>query len=223
MSETAIKDVAATEAVIGLEVHVELLTASKMFCACRNAFGSPPNTQRLPDLLGLPGQLAGRERQSRRILVQSRPCAGLHDRSVFEVRPQELFLSGHAEELPDLAVRHAADHGRRCLTALGQAREPHAHPSGRGYRQEHPRGREHREVRLHAGRLQPRGRAVDGSRERARDLISGRSRSVSHRAQGGAVLHRRVGRQDARRLAALRRKRLDPADGQLERSARRSK
>jgi len=47
----------ATEAVIGLEVHVELLTASKMFCGCRNAFGSPPNTNVCPVCLGFPGSL----------------------------------------------------------------------------------------------------------------------------------------------------------------------
>jgi len=47
----------ATEAVIGLEVHVELLTASKMFCGCRNAFGAPPNTNVCPVCLGFPGSL----------------------------------------------------------------------------------------------------------------------------------------------------------------------
>jgi len=50
-------DDTATEAVIGLEVHVELLTQSKMFCACRNAFGSPPNTNVCPVCLGFPGSL----------------------------------------------------------------------------------------------------------------------------------------------------------------------
>jgi aspartyl-tRNA(Asn)/glutamyl-tRNA(Gln) amidotransferase subunit B len=57
VSETAIKDMATTEAVIGLEVHVELLTASKMFCACRNAFGAPPNANVCPICLGFPGSL----------------------------------------------------------------------------------------------------------------------------------------------------------------------
>ncbi len=45
------------EVVIGLEIHVQLLTASKMFCACPVTFGSPPNTLICPVCLGLPGSL----------------------------------------------------------------------------------------------------------------------------------------------------------------------
>jgi aspartyl-tRNA(Asn)/glutamyl-tRNA(Gln) amidotransferase subunit B len=43
--------------VIGLETHVELSTASKMFCGCPTEFGAPPNTQICPVCLGLPGSL----------------------------------------------------------------------------------------------------------------------------------------------------------------------
>jgi aspartyl-tRNA(Asn)/glutamyl-tRNA(Gln) amidotransferase subunit B len=45
------------EAVIGLECHVELSTATKMFCSCANVFGAPPNTQTCPVCLGHPGTL----------------------------------------------------------------------------------------------------------------------------------------------------------------------
>jgi aspartyl-tRNA(Asn)/glutamyl-tRNA(Gln) amidotransferase subunit B len=49
--------VAAYDPVIGLEVHVELGTSSKMFCGCPTAFGAPPNTQVCSTCLGLPGSL----------------------------------------------------------------------------------------------------------------------------------------------------------------------
>ena len=45
------------EPVIGLEVHVQLLTATKAFCGCANHFGSAPNTNVCPVCLGLPGAL----------------------------------------------------------------------------------------------------------------------------------------------------------------------
>jgi aspartyl-tRNA(Asn)/glutamyl-tRNA(Gln) amidotransferase subunit B len=47
----------AYEVVIGLEVHAQLLTQSKMFCACGTRFGLPANTQTCPVCLGLPGSL----------------------------------------------------------------------------------------------------------------------------------------------------------------------
>ncbi len=49
--------VARYEPVLGLEVHVELSTATKMFCGCANRFGAEPNTQVCPVCLGLPGSL----------------------------------------------------------------------------------------------------------------------------------------------------------------------
>jgi aspartyl-tRNA(Asn)/glutamyl-tRNA(Gln) amidotransferase subunit B len=45
------------EMVIGLEVHCELATVTKLFCGCRNAFGDQPNTNICPVCLGLPGSL----------------------------------------------------------------------------------------------------------------------------------------------------------------------
>jgi aspartyl-tRNA(Asn)/glutamyl-tRNA(Gln) amidotransferase subunit B len=45
------------EPVIGLEIHVQLSTATKMFCGCELSFGEPPNTRTCPVCLGLPGSL----------------------------------------------------------------------------------------------------------------------------------------------------------------------
>ncbi|HEX3426631.1 MAG TPA: Asp-tRNA(Asn)/Glu-tRNA(Gln) amidotransferase subunit GatB [Acidimicrobiales bacterium] len=45
------------ETVVGLEVHCELRTTTKLFCGCLNAFGAPPNTHICPICLGLPGSL----------------------------------------------------------------------------------------------------------------------------------------------------------------------
>ncbi len=45
------------ETVIGLEIHAQLKTSSKIFCGCSTKFGAPPNTQTCPVCLGLPGTL----------------------------------------------------------------------------------------------------------------------------------------------------------------------
>jgi aspartyl-tRNA(Asn)/glutamyl-tRNA(Gln) amidotransferase subunit B len=52
------------ETVVGLEVHCELATATKLFCGCRNAFGDEPNTNVCPVCLGLPGSLPVLNRQA---------------------------------------------------------------------------------------------------------------------------------------------------------------
>ncbi len=60
MSTSAERSVAirsSFEPVIGLEVHVQLLTATKIFCSCCTRFGAPPNTNVCPVCLGMPGAL----------------------------------------------------------------------------------------------------------------------------------------------------------------------
>jgi aspartyl-tRNA(Asn)/glutamyl-tRNA(Gln) amidotransferase subunit B len=55
--ETSVSAQAKYEPVIGLEVHVQLLTATKIFCSCSTRFGDPPNTNVCPVCLGHPGAL----------------------------------------------------------------------------------------------------------------------------------------------------------------------
>jgi len=51
------------ETVIGLEIHTQMKTRSKIFCGCSTAFGAPPNTQVCPVWLGMPGVLPVLNRQ----------------------------------------------------------------------------------------------------------------------------------------------------------------
>ncbi|MBV9462942.1 MAG: Asp-tRNA(Asn)/Glu-tRNA(Gln) amidotransferase subunit GatB [Verrucomicrobiae bacterium] len=59
------------EAVIGLEVHVQLKTHSKMFCACENHYGSPVNSQVCPICLGMPGTLPAMNEQAVKMTIMT--------------------------------------------------------------------------------------------------------------------------------------------------------
>ena len=63
-SETSVAARAKYEPVIGLEVHVQLLTTSKIFCSCSTRFGDPPNTNVCPVCLGMPGVLPALNRKA---------------------------------------------------------------------------------------------------------------------------------------------------------------
>jgi aspartyl-tRNA(Asn)/glutamyl-tRNA(Gln) amidotransferase subunit B len=56
-TNSSVRALSKYEPVIGLEVHVQLLTATKIFCSCSTRFGDPPNTNVCPVCLGLPGAL----------------------------------------------------------------------------------------------------------------------------------------------------------------------
>ena len=75
----------AYEPVIGLEIHAQLLTASKIFCGCSTAFGAPPNTHVCPVCLGFPGALPVLNRTAVELGVRASLALGCR------INPQSIF------------------------------------------------------------------------------------------------------------------------------------
>ena len=73
------------EAVIGLEIHAQLLTASKIFCGCSTAFGAEPNTHICPVCIGLPGALPVLNHAAVDHAIRAALALGctVHERSIF--------------------------------------------------------------------------------------------------------------------------------------------
>jgi aspartyl-tRNA(Asn)/glutamyl-tRNA(Gln) amidotransferase subunit B len=84
------------ESVIGLEVHAQLLSESKLFCGCSTRYGAPPNTHVCPVCLGLPGALPSPNRAAVEMAVQAAQALGC------AIRPHSRFARKNYF-YPDLA------------------------------------------------------------------------------------------------------------------------
>ena len=84
------------EAVIGLEVHAQLLTRTKAFCGCPTTYGAPPNTQVCPVCLGLPGRAPGPQRRGG-------PPGGAHGaRALVRASGRRAASPARTTSIPDL-------------------------------------------------------------------------------------------------------------------------
>ncbi len=73
------------EPVIGLEVHCQLLTESKIFCGCSTRFGNPPNTNVCPVCLGMPGTLPALNRRAVEFALRASLALGC------DIQPLSIF------------------------------------------------------------------------------------------------------------------------------------
>jgi aspartyl-tRNA(Asn)/glutamyl-tRNA(Gln) amidotransferase subunit B len=117
------------EPVIGLEVHVHLLTASKIFCSCSTRFGDPPNSNVCPVCLGLPGALPVLNRkvvEFATLAAMALNCR-INERSVFARKnyfypdlPKGYQISQYDKPLAEFGwIEVAAGEGARATNARG--------------------------------------------------------------------------------------------------------
>ena len=196
------------ETVIGLEIHAQLATRSKIFSGSPTAYGADPNTQANLVDLGYPGRAAGAERRSRAHGRALRPRDGRQDRAPLDLRAQELLLSRPAEGLPDQPVRAPGRRGRlardRARRRHAQDDRHHARPPRGGRGQVAARGF----PRAVGHRPEPRRHAAARDRVRARHALGEGSHRVPEEDPHARALPRDLRRQHAGRLVPLRRERV---------------
>jgi aspartyl-tRNA(Asn)/glutamyl-tRNA(Gln) amidotransferase subunit B len=103
------------EPVIGLEIHAQLATATKIFCGCSTAFGAPPNTHVCPVCLGFPGVLPVLNRAAVDHAVTAALALGC------EIQPESIFARKNYF-YPDLPKGYQISQYERPLALNGQVR-----------------------------------------------------------------------------------------------------
>src|SRR5262245_30178283 len=112
------------ETVIGLEVHAQLLTRSKLFCGCAVEFGSPPNTHVCEVCVALPGSLPVPNARAIELAIRAGLAVGCQIRTHSVFARKNYFY-------PDLAKNYQisqyelplCEHGRLKIDVGGAARE----------------------------------------------------------------------------------------------------
>ena len=200
------------ELVVGLEVHVEMSTATKLFCGCANRFGDEPNTNVCPVCLGLPGSLPV-------VNETAVDCAMRLGRALgCEVRPAVFARKNYF--YPDMPKDYQISQYDQPTNTDGRLELPDGHVVGieRAHIEEDTGktthiggGGAHPRRRLRPGGLQPGRRAPGGDRQPPRNPHRRAGPGLCARAAGHPAGSRRVRCPDGGGLNAGGRQRVGAA------------
>jgi aspartyl-tRNA(Asn)/glutamyl-tRNA(Gln) amidotransferase subunit B len=117
--------------VIGLEVHVQLLTKTKAFCGCKNEYGGEPNTHVCPVCLGLPGALPVLNKQAVEFAVLAAKAIGctIRETSIFSRKNYFYPDSPKGYQISQFD-KPIAEHGALTVPAFDEAGNPISKPIG---------------------------------------------------------------------------------------------